>query len=102
MKVYIVKHDTAQSTGDMDFYIFESFEKAFKKFKTLIQETMTSKDSWVSTVKWTNGLPPTNYRFSCKINGCPNEEQYWSLKDDYEYDDYYQYTGIFLYEQEVL
>ena len=84
-KVYVVRLEKFDDEDNSELHIFETFDNAYLKFRSLIQKTMTSKNSWVSTLKWKNGIPPIDYYFSCTINNNPNIKQFWCLHNNCAY-----------------
>ena len=101
-KVYVVRCEKFDDEDNSELHVFETFEKAYLKFRSLIQKTMTSKDSWASTIKWTNGIPPLEYHFSCTINNNPNVKQFWYLCNDCPYAECFMSINITLDAMEVL
>lgn len=102
MKVYIVKLEIFDNEDKNELYVFETFDNAYLQFRKLIQKIMTSKDFWVSTIKWKNGIPPVEYYFSCTINNNPNVKQFWYLCNDCPYAECFLSINITLDAMEVL
>ncbi len=100
MKVYIVQLDwSTTDCEDTDLYVYDTYDKAYNKFKELIAEEK-SINSWLGDIEWDDeGQPIGQYEFWCNYDNSGESEVYWHITDQH---DWYRHTFIDLLIKEVM
>ena len=98
-KVYIVQFDWSTfDEKEIELFVFDSFEKAYQKFQSLIADEMNPDNSWVGNLDWKNGLSKQYEFFSNKSND-EKQSPFWYITDLYNPE---MYVHIDLFSKEVL
>lgn len=101
-KVYIVQFDFAAPDAEgVELYVYDSYDKAYDKFKELICNERNPEMSWVGDIEFDDeGYPvDDNYEFDFEDNNSGESEVWWHIRDK---SDWYQYTNIDLLVKEVV
>lgn len=87
MVVYIVKFDwSTTDAADVELFVYSTYEKAYNKFKDLVQAEYNPDNSWVGNVDFDdNGEPIGHYEFWCDDNDSGDSEVYWHIEDQWDY-----------------
>ncbi len=101
MKVYVVKLDwSTTDSGDVELFIYDTYDKAYAKFKKLISDELNPNISWVGDIEWdSEGQPIGHYEFEYEDNNSSESEVYWRIIDEW---DWYRHTFIDLLIKEVI
>ena len=102
MKVYVVRFDwSTTDSGDVELYIYDSYDKAYDKFKELICAERDPEISWVGDITFDDeAYPPDDeYKFDFEDNNSGESEVWWHIADKY---DYYRHSFIDLLVKEVM
>lgn len=101
-KVYIVQFDWATpDSSSVDLYVYDSYDKAYDKFKELICAERKSENSWVGDIEFDDeGYPvDEHYEFDFEDNNSGESEVWWHITDK---NDWYMYSYIDLRVMEVM
>ena len=101
-KVYIVQFDWSTTDAeDIELYVYDSYEKAYDKFKELICAERKPKMSWVGDIEFDDeGYPvDEHYEFSFEDNNSCESEVWWHIVDK---NDWYVHSFIDLRVMEVM
>lgn len=102
MQVYIVQFDWATpDCSDIELYVYDSYEKAYSKFKEIIHNERNPELSWVGNIEFDDeGYPvDDHYEFDFKDSDGGESNLYWHITDK---SDWYQYSNIDLLIKEVM
>lgn len=95
MKVYIVQLDwDADDSADVELYVYDSYDKARKKFKELIANELNPELSWVGELDWENGKPVGNYSLWSKDSSDKEQVLYWHILDNWN--GKYSYINLYI------
>ncbi len=103
MKVYVIKFEwSTPDSGDVELFIYSTYDKAYDKFKELICSERNPEMSWVGDIEFDDdGYPVDEDRYECDFednNSCESEV-WWHITD---MDDYYRHSFIDLLVKEVM
>lgn len=101
-KVYIVQFDWATSDAeDIDLYVYDSYDKAYDKFKELICNERNPEMSWVGDIEFDDDGYPVDerYEFSFEDNNSGESEVWWHIRDN---SDWFMHSYIDLLVMEVM
>ena len=94
MKAYIVRLSWAtECDKDWEINVYDTYEKAYAKFKELIAEEKNPETSWVGELDWKDGQPTDDHieLYFCDRNDESEEtECYWYISDNWECNTYNQ------------
>lgn len=89
MKVYLVKLDWSTEDGnDVELTVFGTYEKAYAKFKELIESEKNPDNSWVGELEWKNGVPADDkieLDFLDRRSDTDETECYWLITDTWDF-----------------
>ena len=88
-KVYIVKLDwSTGDSNDVELTVYGTYEKAYNKFKELIEAEKNPENSWVGELVWKNGVPEDDkieLDFLDRRNDTDETECYWLINDTWDF-----------------
>ena len=88
-KVYIVKLDwSTEDCNDVVLTVYGSYEKAYAKFKELIEAEKNPENSWVGELVWKNGVPEGDrieLDFLDRRSDADETECYWLITDTWDF-----------------
>lgn len=89
MKVYLVKLEwSTEDSNDSEITVYGSYEKAYAKFKELIEDEMNPENSWVGDIKWKDGVPVDDkieLDFLDRRSDTDETECYWLITDTWNF-----------------
>ena len=89
MKVYLVKLDwSTEDSNDVEITIYDTYEKAYAKFKELIADEMNPENSWVGELEWKDGVlqdDKVELDFLDRRNDIDETECYWLITNTWNY-----------------
>lgn len=89
MRVYLVKLDwSTKDSNDIELTVFGTYEKAYTKFKELIEHEKNPDNSWVGELKWENGVPADErieLDFLDRRSDTDETECYWLITDTWDF-----------------
>lgn len=89
MKVYLVKLDwSTGDSNDVELTIFDTYEKAYRKFNELIAEEKNPDNSWVGELEWENDHPKDDrieLDYLDRRNDSDETECYWLITDTWDF-----------------
>ncbi|MDE6275738.1 MAG: hypothetical protein K2M75_04275 [Clostridia bacterium] len=100
MKIYIIKFDwSTTDSGDVELFVYGTYDKAYAKFKELISNELNPDISWVGDIEWNDeGQPIGHYEFEYNDDNSNENEVYWRMTDEW---DWYTHTFIDLIIKEI-
>ena len=97
MKVYVVKFDwSTPDDENVELFIYDSYDKAYAKFKSIIKDEMKPEISWVGDIDWKKGKPQDHYIFK---NESLNSINSWQITDEWDYN---RHSFIDILEMEIM
>ncbi len=99
-KVYIVQYNW--STFDdkkIELFVFDSFEKAYQKYQSLIADKLNSDNSWIGQIDWEDEQVYKRYEFFNNKGNYKNKCPYFYITDLYNPE---MYTYIDLFSKKIL
>lgn len=103
MKAYIVKLSWAtEYDKDYEINVYDTYEKAYAKFKELIAEQKDPERSWFGVLEWKNGRPTDDHiklGFYDRKGESEETECYWYISDNWGSN---TYTDISILVREML
>ena len=83
VKVYLVKADrSTYYENESTIIIYDTYKKAYLKFKKLVCEAKSSKYSWISMLKWKHDFPiGSQYEFNylARRDDTDETECFWGI-----------------------
>lgn len=99
--VYVIQFDCSTTDCECtELFVYATYDKAYDKFKELINGQIKEEHSWISEIKWDDeGEPIGPYEFECEDNNSDESEVYWHLTDA---NDWYRHLFIDLLVKEII
>ena len=102
-KVFVVKFDwSTDDDENVNIFIYNSYDKAYAKFKDIIADEMNPELSWVGDIEFDNEGYPIDeeyYLFEFKDSSSGATEAHWYIA---ERDNYHQHSFIDLLIMEIM
>lgn len=102
MKVYIIQFDWSNDYSEsIELFVYDSYDKAYDKFKELIADERNPDISWIGKLAWdgNKNRPIGGYVFEHKDKQSDDTEVYWRLSDECDWE---QHSFIELRIKEVM
>lgn len=99
-EIYMVKFDwSTDDCQDVDIFLYDTYAKALKKFKEIIEQEKTPNFSWVADVLDKDNNPDSEYEFDTNLDKADDGDDLWWNIDNYH--NFYQHDFLSLKKVEV-